>query len=78
MRSVKEWHDELLALMNRPPSFAYCSASIEDIARIQADAFRHAAAIAMRYNENPQSDDAWFINVELEKEAERVEKGKGE
>lgn len=43
MTTAEKWHDDLLALMNRPPAFAYCHASIEDIRKIQSDTLRFAA-----------------------------------
>lgn len=50
MITAQQWHDELLALMNRPPAFAYCQASVEDIRRIQADALKEAAECAGLYS----------------------------
>lgn len=47
MKTAKERHDELLSMMNRPPSFAYCSASENDILAIQQDAQCHGAYVIM-------------------------------
>lgn len=58
MKTARQWHDELLAQMNRPPSFAYCCASVQDIEQIQEDAMAEIKSLcqAARLSLDPFED----------------------